>query len=121
MEPFDEQFNFTVPCPNVPSSPDSSPNAPVGGESENLGYGPDVASSLFTGGYLSRFNPPLSFWDSSVPAGITGVQQARCAFFNTKITLEDAIAFHAFALLEALPCVGPMAFLSGVSSYRLAL
>jgi hypothetical protein len=43
--------------------------------------------------------------------------------FRLGFTLEDAIEFfHAFAPLEALPCVCPMAFLWGVhSSYRLAL
>jgi hypothetical protein len=30
---------------------------------------------------------------------------ARCAFFDQRFTLEDAIEFHAFALLEALACV----------------
>jgi hypothetical protein len=37
-------------------------------------------------------------------------------------TLDDAIEFHAFAPLEALPYVRPMAILSGVhSSYRITL
>jgi hypothetical protein len=34
--------------------------------------------------------------------------------FRQKFALEDAIEFHAFAPLEALPCVRPMAFLSSV-------
>jgi hypothetical protein len=42
--------------------------------------------------------------------------------FRQEFTLEDAIEFHTAALVEALPCVWPMAFLSGVRvSYRLAL
>jgi hypothetical protein len=42
--------------------------------------------------------------------------------FRQRFTLEDAIEFRAFASLEALACVRPIAFLSGVhSSYRLAL
>jgi len=44
------------------------------------------------------------------------------ARFRQKFTLEDTIEIHAFAPLEALACVRPMPFLSGVrSSYRLAL
>jgi hypothetical protein len=44
------------------------------------------------------------------------------ARFRTEFTREDAIELHAFAPLEALPCVCPMAFrLGGYSSYRLAL
>jgi hypothetical protein len=40
--------------------------------------------------------------------------------FRQDFALEDSIEMHVFALLEALPCVCPMAFLSGVhSSYRL--
>jgi hypothetical protein len=31
--------------------------------------------------------------------------RVRCAFFNQKNALEDAIGSHAVALLEALPCV----------------
>jgi hypothetical protein len=40
----------------------------------------------------------------------------RCAFFGWKLHSRSAIDFHAFALLKALPCVCPMAFLSGVQS-----
>jgi hypothetical protein len=32
-------------------------------------------------------------------------QKVRCAFFQYKFTLGDAYEFHAFAPLEALPCV----------------
>jgi hypothetical protein len=47
---------------------------------------------------------------------------ARFFFSRLEFKLKDVIEFHAFAPLEALPCVWPMAFLSGVhSSYRLAL
>ena len=46
--------------------------------------------------------------------------RVRCTFFRQKPTHEDALSCTCFALLEALPCVGPMAFLSGVrSSYQL--
>jgi hypothetical protein len=49
-------------------------------------------------------------------------QCARCAFFDRDLHARSAIEFHAFAPLEALPCVCPMTFISGVhSSYRLAL
>jgi hypothetical protein len=55
---------------------------------------------------------------------IVGVfeSKVRCAR-STEIYTRECIEFHAFAPpLEALPCVRPMAFLSGVhSSYRLAL
>ena len=41
--------------------------------------------------------------------------------FQQKFTLEYAIGSHAFSL-EALACMWPMAFLSGVhSSYRFTL
>jgi hypothetical protein len=33
--------------------------------------------------------------------------------FRQKCTLENVIEFHAFAPLEALPCVWPVAFLGG--------
>jgi hypothetical protein len=45
------------------------------------------------------------------PAGGGGrdgiVREPRCTVrvFQQKFTLEDAIEFHAFAPLEALPCV----------------
>jgi hypothetical protein len=43
------------------------------------------------------------------------------ARFRHKFTLEDAIGSHACSL-EALACMWPMAFLSGIhASYRLAL
>jgi hypothetical protein len=42
--------------------------------------------------------------------------------FRRNLALEDAIEFHAFAPVEARPCVWPMATLSGVrSSYRFTL
>jgi hypothetical protein len=34
--------------------------------------------------------------------------------FEQNFPLDDAIEFHAFALLDALPCMWPMAFLVGV-------
>jgi hypothetical protein len=40
----------------------------------------------------------------------------RCAFSTVLYTLEDAIEFHAFAPLEALASVWPMAFISGVDT-----
>jgi hypothetical protein len=39
---------------------------------------------------------------------------ARCLRFRPNFALEDAIGIHAFAPLEALPCVCPIACLSGV-------
>jgi hypothetical protein len=47
---------------------------------------------------------------------------ARYAFSDRNLHSMGAIAFHAFAPLEALAGVWPMAFLSGVHfSYRFAL
>jgi predicted dehydrogenase len=49
-----------------------------------------------------------------------GMHDAR--FFNKNLHPRSAIEFHAFAPLEALPCVCSIAFISGVCfSYRLAL
>jgi hypothetical protein len=39
---------------------------------------------------------------------------ARCAFFDRDLHSRMPFECHAFASLEALPCVCPMAFLSGV-------
>jgi hypothetical protein len=59
----------------------------------------------------------------SATRGGGGWVHVRCAFFRQEFTLEDAIEFHAFAPpLEALPCVCPMAFLSGLHfSYQFTL
>jgi hypothetical protein len=43
------------------------------------------------------------------------------AGFRRDCALEDAIEFHAFVPLEALACVRPLAFLSGVRVHCLLL
>jgi hypothetical protein len=42
----------------------------------------------------------------------------RRPFFDGTFALEDAIELHAFAWLEALPCVWPMSFFSGVHGWH---
>jgi hypothetical protein len=68
--PMSKSFNFTVPCSSVPPSLWSSSSPP-------LTYGPSVYGKTFQGGYLDRFNPPISFWESSVPGGLNGVKRAE--------------------------------------------
>jgi hypothetical protein len=50
---------------------------------------------------------PSSNTDTNTVGNVDGAEQrgVRCAFFEQKFTLEDAIEFHAFAPLEVLPCV----------------
>jgi hypothetical protein len=36
---------------------------------------------------------------------LLGKGGVRCSFFDKRFALEAAIEFHAFAPLEALPCV----------------
>jgi hypothetical protein len=57
---------------------------------------------------------------ANIDAGNISEYHGICAVrvFRQIFTLEDAIEFHAFAPLEALPCVGPMAFLSGIHYIR---
>jgi WD40 repeat protein len=51
--------------------------------------------------------------DNQMVAATSGtVRDFRQRHFHSR----SAIEFHAFARLEALPCVRPMAFLSGVHS-----
>jgi hypothetical protein len=52
-------------------------------------YGPDVSDATYKGGYLSRFSPALSFWDSSVPSGLSGVEQAVAASEIFRLVLSD--------------------------------
>jgi hypothetical protein len=75
-------------------------------------------------------NPTIPTNDHNIsnPTGIDAHQHqsssktAHCTVRVLGSNLHDAIGFHAFAPLEALPCVWPMAFLLGVhSSYRLSL
>ena len=51
LEPFDQHFNFTVPCPNVPAGQGPDKSAKHGRATYT--YGPDVASPLFAGGACS--------------------------------------------------------------------
>ena len=41
------------------------------------GYGPHHNPPTYTGGALSRFSPPYSYWDTSVPRGLTGFPRAK--------------------------------------------
>ncbi len=77
--PLGQQSNFTVPCIND-----------TGGY--GYGYGPDVSANTFTGGYLSRFTPPESFWDSSVPSGLQGLKRA----LTNNWTRPNAWRMHAY-------------------------
>jgi acyl-CoA synthetase (AMP-forming)/AMP-acid ligase II len=61
----------------------------------------------------SKWPQVLVYMDRDVPRGPGSGKPLRCgARSRQKFTLDDAIEFHAFAPLEALACVGPMAFLS---------
>ena len=63
MEPLSQSFNFSVPCSAIPQS----------GE---LQYGPLYSPPTYTGDALSRFTPAVSYWPTTVPVGLTGVQRA---------------------------------------------
>jgi hypothetical protein len=79
----------------------------------------EVRCSRFRTGSLPWILPPTldpalscSAWQGDGPVLVS----------RQRFTLEDAIEFHAFAPLEGLPCVRPMALLSGVPpSYWSAL
>jgi hypothetical protein len=71
MYPLEKTFNFSVPC--------DAPPASSSGDGAGLQYGPDVTSETFicTGDCaLNRFNPPLSYWASTVPGGLSNVERA---------------------------------------------
>jgi hypothetical protein len=64
--------------------------------------------------YAPQGMPPYAW---HFPADVQGMDikaNGTGRVFDRRYTLEDAIEFHAFALVEALACVRPMAFLSGV-------
>ena len=63
----------------------------------------------------------------TIDSAVLGVGPLICDCGTVRVirqcfVLYDSIGSNTFALLEVLPCVQPMAILSGVrSSYRLAL
>ena len=60
--------NFTVPCSTINGG--TTPGTSSGT------YGPDDSQKTYAGGALKRFTPAVSFWESSVPTGMT-LQRAR--------------------------------------------
>jgi hypothetical protein len=59
---------------------------------------------------------------SSQPDGRIRAGRRTVRAFRQKFTLENAIEFHGFVPLEALPCVRPMSFFSGEHfSYQFTL
>jgi hypothetical protein len=91
---------------------------------------PDNSSIAF-GELKATQSPPLRVMArfaavsvSHVGANDVGPAFVRCAFFRQKLTLEDAIGPTPFFAppIEALSCVWPMTFLSGVHvSYQFTL
>jgi hypothetical protein len=86
-----------------------------------------LVSDLQTRGYrvlvlAPHVDPPaMQHYGMLLPVPSLSIPFSTVRVFRQKSTFEDAIGFHACSL-EVLPCVRPMAFLSGVhSSYRLAL
>jgi arylsulfatase A-like enzyme len=81
--------------------------------------------SLFDGGVRveawihSPLLPPAvrgTVWDGMAHSAdwyVTFVE-GKVRVFRQEFALEDAIEIHAFALLEALPCMRPIPFLSDV-------
>jgi uncharacterized Zn-binding protein involved in type VI secretion len=66
-------------------------------------------------GWTSTVADVTSSTTISVVGSLDCTGYARCSFLNSIFATEDTNEFHTFAPLEvdALPCVWPMAFLSG--------
>eukprot|EP00039_Didymoeca_costata_P032779 m.39344 g.39344 ORF g.39344 m.39344 type:complete len:907 (+) comp9540_c0_seq1:194-2914(+) len=71
MAPFDTKETIMVPCGGAATSNRNQQSNPKG-----LQYGPNGSPPTYSGGYLQRFTPPVSYWDSNVPSGIQGVTRA---------------------------------------------
>jgi hypothetical protein len=100
---------------------------PLGNEKQRslrLGY---FAATSFVDAQIGRVLAEVRCAVFTMDSAGLGLASSGCIrrtvrVFRQVFTRSYVIEFHAFASLEALPCVGPMAFLSGVhSSYRLTL